>query len=80
MDRITIVGLGVSDERQLTAEAAAALLHAPRLVLRTARHGVAAYLAAQGVAYESLDGLYEGADDFETLAETAADRLEEMLA
>lgn len=80
MDRITIVGLGAADERQLTLEAAEALLHAPRLVLRTARHGVAAYLEAQGVAYKSLDALYEGADDFEALAEAAADCLEGMLA
>ena len=80
MDSITIVGMGTSDERQLTLEAADALLHAPRLVLRTARHGVAAYLTAQGASFESLDALYERADDFETLAEEAADYLEGMLA
>lgn len=80
MDSITIVGMGTSDERQLTLEAADALLHAPRLVLRTAHHGVAAYLKAQGASFESLDALYERADDFETLAEEAADYLEGMLA
>ncbi len=79
MDRITIVGMGTADERQLTLEGADVLTHAPRLVLRTARHGVAAYLASRGVEYESLDSLYEGADDFESLAESAADYLEKLL-
>ena len=43
-----IVGMGPGNPDQLTRLAEKTLLEAPRLVLRTARHGVAAYLREQG--------------------------------
>ena len=79
MNKITVVGLGTTNEMQLTLEAAETLLESERLVLRTERHGVADYLRRQGVEFTSLDNLYDGAEDFESLAEAAADQLQVML-
>jgi len=79
MNKITVVGLGTTNEMQLTLEAAETLLESERLVLRTERHGVADYLRRQGVEFTSLDHLYDGAEDFESLAEAAADQLQVML-
>ena len=41
MDEITVVALGPDRANQMTLEAAEALARAPRLILRTGRHGCA---------------------------------------
>lgn len=49
-----------------------ALKSADRLLLRTGRHGVAERLTREGVAFETLDALYERTEDFDELCELAA--------
>lgn len=61
---ITVVGLGSGDEQQLTLGILRKLESASRLYLRTERHPVAAWLAGQGIRYETFDRLYEEADSF----------------
>jgi len=61
---LTIVGLGPAGLDLLPARNLTALRAAPRVLLRTGRHPAAAELAAAGVAYETLDALYEASPDF----------------
>jgi len=72
---ITIAALGPDDARLLTYGAYEAMTAADALVLRTARHGVADMLRARGVAFETLDALYEQSEDFDELCVLAARRL-----
>lgn len=72
---ITITALGPDSAQLLTLGAIDAMSQAPRLVLRTARHGAAAYLQKQGIAFETLDALYEECEDFDELCEMVAQRL-----
>lgn len=64
MGTITIIGTGWL-EGQLTLEGAEALRKADRVLLHTERCGCAAWLELEGIAFESLDALYEAAEDFE---------------
>ena len=75
MSKITVVGLGPGDPELLTSQAEKALMQAPRIVLRTARHAVAGYLTKIGKQFETLDALYDQADNFEEFAKIATDRL-----
>ena len=68
---ITIIGTGWL-AGQLTLEAAEALRGGGRVILHTERCGCAAWLKDQGIAYESLDALYETCEDFDEHARAAA--------
>lgn len=76
MGVITIVGTGWL-EGELTLSAMEALKSGTRVILHTERCGCAAWLKAQGVAYESLDGLYETCEDFDAHAQAAASAVTE---
>ncbi len=75
---ITITALGPDDASLLTLGAIEAMKGAKRLVLRTARHAAAEYLREKGVAFETLDALYEECEDFDELCEMAAEQLTSM--
>lgn len=73
--RITVVGLGPGGAGLITLAAWEALTGGQRVVLRTARHGVAEALRQKDVAFETLDTLYEECEDFDELCARAAARL-----
>lgn len=64
---ILIAALGPGDPGLLNLRTVKALQEAEDLVLRTGRHSVAEWLDQQGIAYETLDALYEEADSFDEL-------------
>ena len=70
MGAITIVGTGWT-AGQLTLDAARALESGARVILHTDHCGCAAWLGEKGVAYESLDRLYETCEDFDEHVEAA---------
>lgn len=72
MEKLTIVALGPDKAEQMTLEAADALSHAGQVLLRTGRHGAAEWLDGRGIAFSTLDALYDSADDFDALNEAAA--------
>lgn len=72
MGRITVIGLG-TEQKDLTLRAAELLRSGAQVILHTARCGAADYLAENGVAYASLDDLYERYEDFDEHAEAAAE-------
>lgn len=72
---ITIVALGPDSGELLTFGAYETMRDAQALILRTARHGVAGLLEARGIAFETLDALYEQSEDFDELCERAAQLL-----
>jgi len=76
---LTIVGLGPGDPKLLTLQAYEILLSGVRLVLRTQHHPAADFLQEKGVVFTTLDSLYESADSFEALEETAAKAVRGML-
>ncbi|MBQ8136522.1 MAG: nucleoside triphosphate pyrophosphohydrolase [Clostridia bacterium] len=69
---ITVVGLGHGNEDDLTLGALRAMKGAKRLILRTSRVGVANLLREEGIAFTTLDDLYENAEDFDALDEACA--------
>lgn len=75
---ITLAALGPDDAGQLTFAAYDAMTGAQKLVLRTQKHGVAAMLKARGIAFDTLDALYEQCEDFDELCACAARRLIEL--
>ena len=72
---ITVAALGPDSGDLLTMGALDAMKAADALVLRTARHGTAKLLDAQGIAYQTLDPLYERCEDFDELCVMAAKAL-----
>ena len=74
MNSIAIVGLGLERE-DLTARADALLRGAERILLRTEHCGAAAFLRAEGIAYEALDALYDEAEDFDGLNRLLTERV-----
>ncbi len=70
---LTIVAIGPDSPDLLTLGAAQALREASAVLLRTGRHGVAAWLKENSIAFETLDALYESAEDFDALARAAAE-------
>ena len=64
---ITVAALGPDSADMLTIGALRAMRSADALVLRTVRHGAAAVLDEQGIAYQTLDALYERCEDFDEL-------------
>ena len=71
MGRITIAGTGWT-AGQLTLDAAGALTSGAKVILHTARCGCAEWLDAHGIAYTSLDDLYDAYEDFDEHAAAAA--------
>ena len=71
MGKITVVGTGWT-RGQLTLDAVEALTGGARVLLHTERCGCADWLREKGVAFETLDGLYEAIDDFDAHADAAA--------
>ena len=72
MGSIVIVGMGWT-EGQLTLDATEAFRGAGRVLLHTDRCGGAAWLKRQGIAFESLDALYETCEDFDEHINLAAE-------
>ena len=65
---ITIVGLGIK-KGDLTLNAAEALCGGAQVILRTKVTPAAEYLAQKGVAFESLDDVYERTEDYDEVNE-----------
>lgn len=72
MSKITVVSLGPGSRDHLTLGALAALETAPKVVLRTEKCDAAAYIREKGISFDTLDHLHESCDDFEELAQMAA--------
>lgn len=75
MQRLTIVTLGTGGEAFLTRGVERALKEARRVVLRTQRHPMAAFLRGEGIAFDTLDSLYDECEDFDTFNRAAAVKL-----
>lgn len=76
MGVITVVGLGFTRDA-LTLGALSAMRKADRVILRTGRCEAADALREEGIAFSTLDALYEESEDFESLNETCAQRVME---
>lgn len=79
MNRLTIVTLGTGGDAFLTRGVERALHEAPRVVLRTARHPMADFLKEEGIAFETLDALYDECEDFDTFNRAAAVKVLSLL-
>ncbi len=75
MSRITVVSLGPGPREYLTLGALSALEKAEKIILRTGKCDAAVYLQEKGIPFDTLDFLHEEADDFEELAERAAEEV-----
>lgn len=75
MEPVTIIALGTGREEDLTLGALRAMREAGRLILRTARCGAAGVLDGEKIPYETLDDLYETAEDFDELNRLSAERI-----
>ena len=75
MDAVLVVALGPDDGSLLSESALAAMRTAKRLILRTGRHGAAERLYKSGTSFETLDDLYENAEDFDELTAAALKKL-----
>ena len=64
---LTVVSIGTGDPELLNGKTVSAIRETGCLVLRTARHPLAAWLDMEGIPYSSLDTFYEQADDFDAL-------------
>lgn len=71
MGCITVVGHGF-EAGQLTLEAAELLQSGRKILLHTERCGCAEWLRERGIAFETLDALYEQCEDFDEHAREAA--------
>ena len=78
MNQVVVIPLGTGNERLLTLEALEALKNAKQLVLRTEQHPIVPFLQREGIAYTTLDDLYEVCEDFEVFYQAVAVRLMEM--
>ena len=71
---ITVVGMGMT-AGDLTARGREALERAGKVFVRTAKTATGKTLEGLGIAYTSLDYLYEQAEDFDALRRSIADTL-----
>lgn len=71
MSQIIVIGCGFRRE-QLTLEAVEALRSVQRILLHTERCGLKDYLTEKGIPFETLDALYDTAEDFDEHARLAA--------
>ena len=72
MNGITVIGVGW-DRGQLTLDAIDVMKASDVVVLHTDRCGCAQWLKDAGIAFESLDALYDEFDDFDVHADAAAE-------
>ena len=72
---VTVYGLGSGKKDTLTIGLLEKIKTAPRTVLQTASVEAADYLKAQDFAFDTLDALYETAQDFDALNKAASDYL-----
>ncbi len=72
--KITILGLGLNEE-MMTPAVRASLGVASRIVLQTTHCEAANVLRREGIAFETLDALYEAAEDFDAFQQSAAEML-----
>ncbi|GAC1448683.1 MAG: nucleoside triphosphate pyrophosphohydrolase [Ktedonobacterales bacterium] len=77
MGSVVVVGLGPGRWEDLTVAARAVLEEAPRVLCRTTRHPTVDALRTRRpeLVIDSFDGLYDGAQSFQTLYATMAERL-----
>ncbi|HWR60426.1 MAG TPA: nucleoside triphosphate pyrophosphohydrolase, partial [Clostridia bacterium] len=75
MPKITVVGLGPGDYKQLSLEALEVLKEAETLVLRTEKHPVVDRLKELGIVYTSCDDVYDSGESFEETYERISDRV-----
>lgn len=68
---ITVVRVGTR-KGEITLEAAEAFRSAEKVILHTGRCGCAEWLKENGIAFETLDNLYETSEDFDEQALAAA--------
>lgn len=78
--RLAILSVGPGDPSLLNQATLDQIRSANPLILRTDRHPLASWLQEQGIAFTSLDDLYEGSDDFDVLCDSIADRVWELSA
>lgn len=71
MEQIRILGIGWHED-DLTLGAVRALRSGDRIILRTGRCGCAEWLKSEGIAFETLDELFEECEDFDELIERSA--------
>lgn len=71
MGKITVAGVGC-DADQLTLRAAKLLKGGGKVILHTQECGCADWLREHGIAFSTLDHLYESYDDFDAHARAAA--------
>lgn len=79
MHMIDIVGLGLTEDT-LTRGAMRMLQGGGKIMLHTGRIGAADWLAQNGIAFDTLDDLYENTDDFDEHAEAACEAILDMAA
>lgn len=75
--RVVVVGLGPAGADLLLPAARAAIERVPVRFVRTARHPAVEDLAREGIQLESLDLLYDSADDLDAVYAAIADRVVE---
>ncbi|WP_369355535.1 nucleoside triphosphate pyrophosphohydrolase [Lysinibacillus capsici] len=75
MNTLSIIGLGAGDFNQLQMGVYKKLKAAKKLYVRTVDHPVLEELAAEGVAFESFDNVYEKHDTFQPVYAEIADYL-----
>ncbi|MBQ8081951.1 MAG: nucleoside triphosphate pyrophosphohydrolase [Clostridia bacterium] len=80
MKEITVVSIGPGDREYLTLGAIETMKNAPRLILRTGRMDAAQYLQEQGIPFETLDSLYDAAEDFDELTQASVRALQKAAA
>lgn len=71
MERIRIIGVGW-EEKELTLGALEWLRCGEKVVLRTGRCGCAEWLRREGIAFETMDALYDQCEDFDELIDRTA--------
>ncbi len=72
---ITVVSLGPGDPQLMTLQTAELLKSARRVTLRTALHPTVPWLEAQGIAFDTLDALYDAYEDFDDMHHAMAAKL-----
>lgn len=80
MKTITVVALGPGSPDFLTLGAFDALKKSKNLVLRTRKHAVADMLKKEGIAFDTLDSLYDSSEDFDDFVSGAVDALTKQAA
>ena len=70
---VIIVSVGPGDPSLMNEKTLSALKSAGKLLLRTGRHPVSGWLEKQSVPFETMDSLYETAEDFDSLVSSVAE-------